>query len=79
MLGNIAKKVIDAVLAANNKPTSPLSLGLLMARTLDETELTRLEQLEADEGFDGANKWLVAVLLDTGLYKSDGDGFVELR
>jgi len=75
---NIAKKIADAVKASEIPPDSFVSLGELLAQVLSPEDLEKLDQLEKDRGSDGANAWLVEVLVGTNLYKTDGAGAVEL-
>ena len=76
---DLKKKIQQAVLAADKPPRNILAMAFWFQDILTEDELDQMLAIGEEIGETAANEWLCGLLVETGLYESDSDGYVWLK
>ena len=75
-LDRVGRKIAQGIQESENPP-GLLSLGFLLARILSEAELETLEKAELVVGEESCNQWLADIMVETGRYLSEKEGYIS--
>lgn len=75
----LSEKIKLELAKTDKLPADMFELGVWMFDNLGHEFLRTADEVETRLGWDGANRWLTQVLVESGFYKSDDGQHIELK